>query len=237
MARPALVLLHSPLVGPATMEPLAEALRRRGRTVVVPRMHEAGFSATPRWMSWVAAATEQIKDVGAGSVVLVGHSGAGLLLPVVAERLEPHIAGVVFVDAGLPPSAGDVVVADGDFLAHLRVIAVDGVLPPWSEWWGPEVMSALIPDAGQRAAVEVEQPRLPLAFFEATIPVPPGWDVRHPVGYVRLSAAYDREADLARERGFPVSLFEGAHLDTVTRPDELGQIVQGMVASLLNATP
>jgi hypothetical protein len=34
----ATVLVHNPLVGPATLEPVAEVLRRRGRPAVVPSL-------------------------------------------------------------------------------------------------------------------------------------------------------------------------------------------------------
>ena len=34
--RPVLVLVHSPLVGPFSWSPVAEVLRRRGETVLVP---------------------------------------------------------------------------------------------------------------------------------------------------------------------------------------------------------
>ena len=36
--QPALVLVHSPLVGPLTWEPVAERLRSAGRMVVVPSL-------------------------------------------------------------------------------------------------------------------------------------------------------------------------------------------------------
>ena len=236
MTPPALVLLHSPLVGPRTVEPLADALRRHGRTVVVPRMHHVGFAGARQWSSWVRAATEQIGDAHADSVVLVGHSGAGPLLPILAERLRGPVAGLVFIDAGLPPPDGQMAVAPRDLRNHLRTIAVDGVLPPWSEWWGSDAMGRLIPDAQDRVAVVAELPRVPLAFFDAIVTMPGGWDERCPVAYVRLSAAYDDDAERARARGFPVCVFEGAHLDTVARADELGTIIDRIVAELVPPT-
>ena len=40
-----------------------------------------------------------------GPVVLAGHSGAGVLLPLGADRLD-EVSAVVFVDALVPATAG-----------------------------------------------------------------------------------------------------------------------------------
>jgi hypothetical protein len=76
--------------------------------------------------------------------VFVGHSGAGPLLPQIAAR----IAGgpLIFVDADIPPVHGAAELMPADILGHLRSIAVDEMLPPWSEWLGPAVMHELLPD-------------------------------------------------------------------------------------------
>ena len=46
----------------------------------------------------VVAACADLDDV-----VLMGHSGAGLLLPAVAEAIPGQVEGIVFVEAALPP--------------------------------------------------------------------------------------------------------------------------------------
>ena len=233
MAAPVLVLLHSPLVGPATLAPLASALRKLGHVVTVPRMHEAGFEGTPAWASWVDSAFEQVAALWAGPIVLVGHSGAGPLLPVLADRLGERVAGLVFLDAGLPPAEGAVPLGPADFVRFLDGLEIDGELPPWSAWWGTDTLRELIPDAALLAAVEAELPRLPVSYFDASVEVAAGWDERLPPAYVRLSAAYDEDAARARERGFPVGVFEGAHLDTVSRPGEVAEVVDRVVRELV----
>src|SRR5690242_9890568 len=94
----ALRLVHSPLVGPATWEGVADELRARGHDVVVPSL----LAAAPRgdWRACVDAAA------GPGATVLVGHSGAGPLLPQIAARCDPAPECLVFVDAGVPPARG-----------------------------------------------------------------------------------------------------------------------------------
>lgn len=52
----------------------------------------------------------------------------------------------------------------------------DGLLPPWTSWWDEANLAGLFPDPEVRARVEREQPRLPLSYFSAQLPVPFGWD-------------------------------------------------------------
>jgi hypothetical protein len=79
-------------------------------------------------------------------IILVGHSGDRLLLPVIADSAVPPVAELVFVDSG---GAGQ----DGRDSVFARAVprrapglAVGGMLPPWSEWWGEEAMRDLLPD-------------------------------------------------------------------------------------------
>src|SRR5438876_389295 len=117
---------------------------------------------------------------GDRELILVPHSGAGLYVPVLTTLRR--IVGCVFVDAGLPgPDAGlpgpDARSAPAGFLDFLRAKAdPDGVLPLWTQWWDEADVAALFPSAESRAAVEREQRRLPLAYFEQSPPVPAGWD-------------------------------------------------------------
>jgi pimeloyl-ACP methyl ester carboxylesterase len=107
---PAFVLIHSPLVGPTTWSPAARELQRRRREAVVPSLLGVPDAPVPQWghvLEAVQAATARIAD----PVVLVGHSGAGLLLPTLADRLSAEVAGMIFVDAFLPPARGSVPLA------------------------------------------------------------------------------------------------------------------------------
>ena len=69
------MLVHSPLVGPSTMAPLAAMLRTRGWATVVPDLRSA-VSAPARFGRAVAEAADSAD-------VVVGHSGAGPFLPAV----------------------------------------------------------------------------------------------------------------------------------------------------------
>ncbi len=97
-------------------------------------------------------------------------------------------------------------------------MAVDGVLPRWSRWWGEDVMERLVPDAQRRPEVEAELPEVPLAFYETAILLPTGW-CDAPGGYVLLSEAYRGDAATAVSLGWPTVELLGGHLDIVNRPE------------------
>jgi hypothetical protein len=103
---PAFALIHSPLVGPVTWSAVADELSRRQVGVVVPDLGAPVESETgPHWKRHVALAARAIATVpAAASVVLVGHSGAGALLPAIRDAMDRACAGYIFVDAGLPSS-------------------------------------------------------------------------------------------------------------------------------------
>jgi hypothetical protein len=86
-------------------------------------------------------------------------------------------AAAPFVDAGLPPKDGEVLLAPPELFEKLADKAdSDGLLPPWTSWWEEADVAGLFPDPQMRAHVEREQPRLPLPCFSAQLPVPSGWD-------------------------------------------------------------
>ena len=152
-------------------------------------------------------------------LVLVGHSGGGLLLPVIADAVAPPVSGLIFVDSGVPASTGETPTAPPALLDHLRTLAVDGMLPPWSTWWGEDAMRDLVPEEALRTALVREMPSLPLAYFEQRLPSPAGWE-RRPCAYLLLSDAYREASAEAMERGWRVEEITGAqHLHLAVAPE------------------
>jgi hypothetical protein len=206
------VLVHSPVTGPSTWQWVARELRAHRHQVTVP-------AAQQPYGSWTAF-VDAVAARAPGPAAVVGHSGAGPVLPQIAARIGAT-GPLVFVDADIPPETGEASLIPAEIMEELRARAIDGVLPPWSDWFGPDAMRQLVPDDAQRAIITAELPRLPLSYFEARVPVPAGWSAAR-CGYVLLSEeAYGTQATAAAARGWPVVRLPGAHLDIVTRPHEV----------------
>jgi hypothetical protein len=213
------VLVHSPVVGPSTWRWVADALRSDGHEAIVPNLVAGAVAGDPGVFAQAAAeAADSDEDT-----VIVGHSGAGAVLPLVAARKTFKAPQVVFVDAGLPPCEGSFR-AGGDFLRTMRDLATNGVLPIWSRWWGEGVLEELVRDDRRRHEIEKELPQVPLAFYEASIEVPTDW-CNSRGAYVLLSDAYRQDASRAASLGWPVVERPGAHLDIVNDEDAIADIL------------
>lgn len=221
MGDPPFLLLHSPLLGPTTWGPLADELARRGRQVILPDLRPAATTGRIEAVLDLAS----IYD-GSEPPIVVGHSGGGFLVPFVVTRLEAACG--VFVDAGVPVCRGPAS-PSGDFLVHLRGLAVDGMLPGWSTWWPAGVLEELVPDRDLRAELVAQQPTVPLALYETAILVPPDWCDRD-LAYLQLSDAYESDAAAARARGWRAVERTGGHLDHMTRPSEIADDVLRLVS-------
>ncbi len=105
-----LVLVHDPLAGDLFWQPVAGALRVRGRTVSVPSLTAVFDTAGPYYPELLDAVARRLAapSAPAAPVVLAGHSAAGALLPALRELLTrghrpPRtVAGTVYVDAPWP---------------------------------------------------------------------------------------------------------------------------------------
>jgi hypothetical protein len=204
------VLVHSPLLGPLSWAPVADRLDAAVPSIVDLR--------PPYWRTIAERVAAAITE----PAILVAHSNAGLFVPVIAEAAP--VAGCLIVDGRLPGRTGRAY----DFLR--RLVRDDGLLPPWTQWWGDAGMAPLFPDERTRAAVCAEVPRLPLAYFEEEIPVPPGWDAK-PCGYLRFSEAYVAEAEAAGRRGWAVEHLRGLHLHQLVDPDAVAERIATMTRS------
>src|ERR671938_1387108 len=97
------VLIHSPLVGPLTWSRVADALRRRGYGAMAPTLQYDERAERPYWQQYADSVAQALASIPAErELVLVAHSGAGVLLPAIREALGRPVAAYVFVDAGIP---------------------------------------------------------------------------------------------------------------------------------------
>jgi pimeloyl-ACP methyl ester carboxylesterase len=185
--------------------------------VVVPSLLGAAGGPPRRWQDCVEAVRDAVGTLS-NRIVLVGHSGGGLLLPTIAAAVAGPLSRLIFVDSGVPASTGETPLARPSRLDHLRTLAVGGTLPPWSTWWGEEAMRDLVPDEALRAALTREMPSLPLSYFEQRVPTPAGWE-RLPCAYLLLSDAYKDAAAEARARGWRVEEIGAQHLHIAVAPE------------------
>jgi hypothetical protein len=222
VTRPSLVLVHSPVLGPASVQSTARALSGLGWICLVPSLTDAADIG-----QHITAAAATVPD---GSV-LVAHSGAGPLVPAIAAHAGRRVAGSVFVDARLPATHGSTALAEPTMIEFLSGIAVDGTVPPWSTWWGEGAFDAMVPDAALAAGMRSEMRSLPLDFFRSEIPVPPGWP-DSPCAYLQLSPAYGAEAAEAGGRGWSVARRDGTHLDVATQPGATAAALHDLLAQL-----
>ncbi len=232
---PALVLIHSPLVGALTWRPCIGLLQARGFRVVVPSLAGVVDDGQPYYSKLAARVAEVVRaDRPAGPLVLIGHSGAGALLPAVAAACPSVVEAAVLVDAILPhPGASWFDTAPPALREHLRNLATDGWLPPWDQWFPPGTLDLLLPDPDPRARFVAELPRLPVAYFEERAPVVPDQARQH--AYLQLSEAYQDVADEAERRGWPTLREAVDHLAMLTRPEsvvsQLGRLIGRLVGT------
>jgi hypothetical protein len=216
-----LALLASPLLGPSVWVRVGALLRGRGWDVVLHRPYPPVTTPADVVGHLVGELSGDLP------LVLVPHSNAGLYVGALAASLP--VASVVFVDAGVPAGPPATAVAPPELRDLLATLADDQQrLPPWTAWWSPEETDALFPDDAARAAVEREQQRLPLSYFDAAVPSPAGWEVL-PAAYLAFGDTYAGERAEAASRGWPVRTLPGGHLLPLTGPSVVAEAIEGLL--------
>lgn len=218
------VLVHSPVTGPATWEEVAGELRSLGREAIVP---DVGPGSRPYWSGWARAVADSLpEEARSGPVCFVGHSAAGLMLPLI-ERLLPEgaVSRSVYADASLPAEPGrslaDVVSAAFGVPASAILEQADdrGDLPPWGHDWPDEAWHALIPDEPRRRRFRAQLHPTPVELYEEIIPSTPG-TVGHSA-YLLFSEPYRPMALRAQAAGWPVHELRGQHLHMLVEPERV----------------
>jgi hypothetical protein len=113
-------------------------------------------------------------------------------------------------------------------LDSLRTLARGGMLPKWSEWFGAEVLEALVPDRNRRAVVLAELPELSISYFEGRPQMPREWS--------SIEGAYILLSDPYRPDAGPIPRMVGhgatrGHLDIVTRPADVAEALLEVLAA------
>ena len=217
------VLTHSPLVGPMTWSLVAEELRRRGEGVVRPVLTTDPAGEPPYWRQHVAQVARAVARVGDQPLVLVGHSGAGPLLPAIGQAVGQPVSTYLFVDANIPSDGAsrlDLLGRPADAEAF-RASAHRGLLPTWNE----EDLREVLPDPCLRREFVAELRPLPLAVYEEALPVPEAWPDA-PCGYIQLSAGYLAAGRQARQAGWAYYRLMGGHFHMLVEPAAVADALQ-----------
>jgi hypothetical protein len=233
MDDPLLVLVHSPLTGAQAWGPAAEALRSLGHVVVSPDLGPAFAGDGPYYPAAAALAAASLREYAMHeTAVLLAHSGAGSLIPAIAEAV-PRTAATIFVDALLPhPGQSWFDTAPKELGENLRQVAAGGLLPKWSDWFPPEAIEDLLPDTDEREAFTAALPRIPLEYFEETAPLASAWPPG-PCAYLRLSEAYRAQANEAVAKDWHVTELPTDHLAIYTQPEETARILSALLHELI----
>jgi pimeloyl-ACP methyl ester carboxylesterase len=200
------------------------------------RLRAAGHDVVAPDLTLIAGATPELhareltaavgKDRPPGSVVLVGHSYGGLVVPRAAELLGDAVAALVVVD-GLMPERGE----SGFDLLPERAEArraegrergdgmwTAGAESPEPAWW-PRLQP--MPVSAFDAAVELTGTAAQL----------PGWFVHC------LRSDFAAQAARARARGWTVVEVDGVHALPLADPATCAQILLRVAGSISTAPP
>lgn len=237
----AIVLAHSPLTSAAAWGSLPRELGT-DPVVVMPDVHDD--NRPPYAVRYVASAAEQVRsqlagpdgtDLSGHRLALVGHSGAGPLLPQLGSALHARgarIGGYVFCDAGLPRAGAtrlELLEAENPewargFRQHLEA---GGLFP---EWTFDDLATAVPNPDTRRDLLAGLRPR-GMGFFTEAIEVPADWPDT-PCGYLLTSPTYQYHARIATSRGWPTAEFGSGHFEALNDPAGLAAALRNLLATL-----
>jgi hypothetical protein len=150
--------------------------------------------------------------------VLIAHSGAGALVPMIAAALGGDV-GAIFVDALLPhPGQSWFDTASESLKQRLMSLAQEGRVPPWPQWWPKGAIEAMLGDPALYDAFAAECMALPLSYFAEVAP-----EAGEPkqCAYLQLSDGYATERASAAAKSWPTHTLPVHHLALITHADSV----------------
>jgi hypothetical protein len=234
-----IVFVASPLLGPTSWAPLREALASGGWESVIAHEVRDPLNRRPFWQRTVDGVERSLREVpDSRPVALVGHSGAGPLLPAAAGAIRQPVAASLFVDAGLPApgiSRLDAIAAEGPQGAASAkdLAAILGAGRRFPEWTSAE-LTPLVPDGERRRQLLAELRPRGGDFWTEPLPTVSGWaDAR--CAYLRFSEPYELAAEHARAMGWPVRQLPGGHFHHLVDEHAVADSLQALVAEIASS--
>ncbi len=227
------VLVHSPLVGPSTWSLVADQLRAQQIDAVVPNLFDSELDQRPYWQQHAGSVAHVLGAFPHDrTLILVGHSGAGPLLPAIRQLLPQTVAGYIFVDAGLPLAGAsrlDLLTSESStFATDLRQHLEAGERFPT---WADAELRSVIPNRHHHHQLLAELRPRALPFFAEPIPVFGGWPDA-PCAYIQFSAAYDAYAIQARQAKWSVYTIEADHFHMLVAPVVVANLLEAVAHSI-----
>ena len=220
------VLLHSPLVGPLTWQLVHSEMKQRGIEVIAPTLTDRPNSPHPFWQQHAQSVVEYLSPIPEiQHIVLVAHSGAGPLLPIIRQSAVQPIGGYVFVDAGIPRNNSS------------RIDLMSLQNPQWAEQfyrtllqgstfptWGEAELRDIIPDDALRRKMVAEINPRSLSFFTEPIPVFSAWPDA-PCAYIKFSAPYNWDFEQAKAADWYVRAVKAGHFHMLLDPSGVTNLI------------
>lgn len=223
---PVYILIHSPLVGALAWSLVADQMRQQGQKVVIPTLKDVVDSAEPFWKQHANSVVQALSYIPKNEpLILVAHSGAGPLLPVIRQGTANPIHAYVFVDAGIPR----------DGATRLDMMKLED--PEWAKQfegslqrgerfptWSSEDLREIIPEEKLRKQLVAEIHSRGLDFFTEPIPVFEGWPDA-PCIYILFSPPYVKAEAQARQNGWKTHKLEAGHFHMLVDPEAVADII------------
>lgn len=229
------VLIHSPLVGGLTWALVANQMRKSGLEVLVPTLNDSPDSEKPYWKQHAESISNSLANISKDySLILVAHSGAGPLLPVVRQTLYNPIHTYVFVDAGVP---------------HNNATRLDLMRSEDPEWanqfqeelergerfptWSSDDLREIVPDRYLREQLVTELRPRGLDFFTEPIPVFDSFPDAACI-YIQFSAPYENPAAYARKSGWSTYKLDAGHFHMLVDPEAVSDLIINSVRGMIH---
>jgi hypothetical protein len=209
-------------------------MQQRNLDVVVPTLVDRPSSKKPLWKQHAESALAALAHLPKDQpVTLVGHSGAGPLLPAIGGSLANPVHAYFFVDASIPR----------DGASRLDLMRLEDL--EWAQGfqdelerggrypnWDFDDLREVIPDASLRKGMVAEIRPRGLTFFTESIPVFDTWPDA-PCVYVRLSPPYQEPAEQARRLGWRTYELEAGHFHMLVDPETVTDMILEAVDKLV----
>jgi len=226
-------LIHSPLVGPLTWQLVYHEMEKRGLEAIMPTLTDHPNSTLPYWQQHAESLAKSLIRIPQNRrIVLVAHSGAGPLLPIIRQSAAHSIGAYVFVDAGIPRNDSSRIdlmrLQDQQWAEQFHQALLQGERFPM---WNEEDLREVIPDDNLRRKMVAETNPRSLTFFTEPIPVFTGWPDA-PCAYIKFSAPYDWDFRQAKQASWLVREVNAGHFHMLVDPSTVTNVIVDAVQEL-----